>query len=123
MASPVRPLPSTFSWVNSKDETQCQWLWQQMQERCLGIPLKPHDNKEKYYFIFAIFDNWKGWTTEQESYLNGKNKRRNKGKFLGHGIMPENGINKNHKDILLDELKMHGSKRKEEPEELRNQLL
>ncbi|EJK5612477.1 TPA: hypothetical protein J7677_002268 [Escherichia coli] len=97
--------PAPFSWVNSKDETQCQWLWQQMQERCLGIPLKPHDNKEKYYFIFAIFDNWKGWTTEQESYLNGKNKRRNKGKFLGHGIMPENGINKNHKDILLDELK------------------
>ncbi|ECZ6834387.1 hypothetical protein F8X60_22625, partial [Salmonella enterica] len=44
--------PAPFSWVNSKDETQCQWLWQQMQERCLGIPLKPHDNKEKFYFIF-----------------------------------------------------------------------
>ncbi|ECZ6834108.1 hypothetical protein G4E31_004333, partial [Salmonella enterica] len=33
------------------------------------------------------------------------NKKRNKGKFLGHGIILENGINKNHKDILLDELK------------------
>lgn len=26
--------PAPFSWVNSKDENQCQWLWQQMQERC-----------------------------------------------------------------------------------------
>ncbi|HAT1594146.1 hypothetical protein P9911_025015 [Klebsiella oxytoca] len=97
--------PSPFSWVNSKDEIQCQWLWRQMRERCLGIPLKPIDSKQKFYFICAIFDNWKGWTGEQEDYLNSKNSKRKKGKFLGNGISQEEGFNINHKDILLDELK------------------
>lgn len=96
--------PSPFSWLNSKNQSHCQWLWDEMHKRCVGIPFHAKDQTQQWCFIIATFDNWKGWTLAQEEYLQEKNPKRKPGKFLSSGLDPsEREIE--HKKLLLDELK------------------
>lgn len=96
--------PSPFSWLNSKNKEHCQWLWDEMHKRCVGIPFQPRDHIQQWHFIIATFDNWKGWTIEQLDYLTEKNPKRNPDKLFSD----RQGSSKKeieHKTVLLDELK------------------
>lgn len=96
--------PSPFSWLNSKNKEHCQWLWDEMHKRCVGILFQPRDHIQQWHFIIATFDNWKGWTIEQLDYLTEKNPKRNPDKLFSDRL----GSSKKeieHKTVLLDELK------------------
>lgn len=96
--------PSPFSWLDSKNKEHCQWLWNEMHKRCVGIPFQPRDHIQQWHFIIATFDNWKGWTIEQLDYLTEKNPKRNPDKLFSDRL----GSSKKeieHKTVLLDELK------------------
>lgn len=96
--------PSPFSWLNSKNKEHCQWLWDEMHKRCVGIPFQPRDHSQQWHFIIATFDNWKGWSIEQLDYLTEKNPKRNPDKLFSDRL----GTSKKeieHKTVLLDELK------------------
>lgn len=96
--------PSPFSWLNSKNKKHCQWLWDEMHKRCVGIPFQPRDHIQQWDFIIATFDNWKGWSIEQLDYLTEKNPKRNPDKLFSDCL----GTSKKeieHKTVLLDELK------------------
>lgn len=73
--------PSPFSWVDSRDSEQCDWLWNAMQVRCVGTPLNPLTPEQKYWFACATFDNWEGWNEQQIQFLLKSNPRRNRAKF------------------------------------------
>ena len=60
--------PSPFSWVDSRDSEQCDWLWNAMQVRCVGTPLNPLTPEQKYWFACATFDNWEGWNEQQVQF-------------------------------------------------------
>ena len=95
--------PSPFSWVDSRDSEQCDWLWNAMQVRCVGTPLNPLTPEQKYWFACATFDNWEGWNEQQVQFLLKSNPRRNRAKFT---ISPFPALRvKQHKAVLLDELK------------------
>ncbi|EQA1574310.1 hypothetical protein AT404_004481, partial [Escherichia coli] len=95
--------PSPFSWVDSRDSEQCDWLWNAMQVRCVGTPLNPLTPEQKYWFACATFDNWEGWNEQQVQFLLKSNPRRNRAKFT---IIPFPALRvKQHKAVLLDELK------------------
>lgn len=96
--------PFPFSWLNSNNKEHCQWLWNEMHKRCIGIPFLARDHIQQWHFIVATFDNWKGWTTEQQDYLKVKNPKRNPGKLLSGGLDPDK-MEYGHKILLLDELK------------------
>ncbi|MBS3894668.1 hypothetical protein [Serratia marcescens] len=96
--------PSPFSWLNDKNKDHCQWLWDEMHKRCIGIPFQPRNQTQRWTFIIATFDNWKGWTIPQEEYLTKKNPKRKPGKLLSGGLDPGNK-EIGHKMILLEELK------------------
>ncbi|MFT2448583.1 hypothetical protein ACMWNW_24690, partial [Escherichia coli] len=94
---------SPFSWVDSRDSEQCDWLWNAMQVRCVGTPLNPLTPEQKYWFACATFDNWEGWNEQQVQFLLKSNPRRNRAKFT---ISPFPALRvKQHKAVLLDELK------------------
>ncbi|HDY2932633.1 TPA: hypothetical protein RPD61_004630 [Escherichia coli] len=93
--------PSPFSWVDSRDSEQCDWLWNAMQLRCVGTPLNPLTPEQKYWFAYATFDNWEGWNEQQIQFLLKSNPRRNRAKFTVTFGPPWI----QHKAILLDELK------------------
>lgn len=96
--------PSPFSWLNYKNKDHCQWLWDEMHKRCIGIPFQPRNQTQRWNFVIATFDNWKGWTIPQEEYLTIKNPKRKPGKLLSGGLDPSNK-EIGHKMILLEELK------------------
>lgn len=96
--------PSPFSWLNSKNKQHCQWLWDEMHKRCIGIPFLPRDHIQQWHFIVATFDNWKGWTITQQAYLTEKNPKRNPGKLFPASLDSDR-TEFEHKMILLDELK------------------
>ncbi len=95
--------PSPFSWLDSRDSEQCDWLWKAMQLRCVGTPLNPFTPEQKYWFACATFDNWEGWNEQQVQFLLESNPRRNRAKFT-MSAFPALRV-KQHKAILLDELK------------------
>ncbi|EMJ6061355.1 hypothetical protein RHQ77_002792 [Escherichia coli] len=94
--------PSPFSWVDSRDSEQCDWLWNAMQVRCVGTPLNPLTPEQKYWFACATFDNWEGWNEQQVQFLLESNPRRNRAKFTQVSFQAPRI---QHKAILLDELK------------------
>ncbi|EFO1500183.1 hypothetical protein [Escherichia coli] len=94
--------PTPFSWVDSRDSEQCDWLWNAMQVRCVGTPLNPLTPEQKYWFACATFDNWEGWNEQQVQFLLESNPRRNRAKFTQTSFQAP-GVQ--HKAILLDELK------------------
>ena len=94
--------PSPFSWVDSRDSEQCDWLWNAMQVRCVGTPLNPLTPEQKYWFACATFDNWEGWNEQQVQFLLESNPRRNRAKFTQASFQAPRI---QHKAILLDELK------------------
>ena len=96
--------PAPFSWLNSKNKDHCQWLWDEMHKRCIGIPFKYREQAQQWNFVIATFDNWKGWTIAQEAYLTTTNPKRKPGKFLSGGLDPGKKEIE-HKKLLLDELK------------------
>ncbi|EOC0043907.1 hypothetical protein ACI0YK_001742 [Cronobacter sakazakii] len=96
--------PSPFSWLNSNNKEHCQWLWDEMHKRCVGIPFQPRDHIQQWHFVIATFDNWQGWTLEQQEYLTAKNPKRNPGKLFSGGL-EQSKREIEHKMILLDELK------------------
>ncbi|HGX3572548.1 TPA: hypothetical protein ACNH93_001814 [Citrobacter koseri] len=96
--------PSPFSWLNSNNKEHCQWLWDEMHKRCVGIPFQPRDHIQQWHFVIATFDNWQGWTLEQQEYLTAKNPKRNPGKLFSGGL-EQSRKEIEHKMILLDELK------------------
>ncbi|EEE1152693.1 hypothetical protein CAE49_001953 [Salmonella enterica subsp. enterica serovar Teko] len=96
--------PSPFSWLNYKNKDHCQWLWDEMHKRCIGIPFQPRNQTQRWNFVVATFYNWKGWTIPQEEYLTIKNPKRKPGKLLSGGLDPSNK-EIGHKMILLEELK------------------
>lgn len=96
--------PFPFAWLNSNNKEHCQWLWDEMHKRCIGVPFLPRDHIQQWHFIVATFDNWKGWTMAQQAYLTEKNPKRNPGKLLSGGLDPDS-TEFVHKTILLDELK------------------
>ncbi len=96
--------PFPFSWLNSNNKEHCQWLWDEMHKRCIGVPFLARDHIQQWHFIVAAFDNWKGWSMDQQNYLTKKNPKRNPGKLLPHSLYPDR-IEPEHKAILLDELK------------------
>ncbi len=59
--------------------------------------------EQKYWFACATFDNWEGWNEQQVQFLLKSNPRRNRAKFT---ISPFLALRvKQHKAVLLDELK------------------
>lgn len=93
--------PRAFSWLNKNNEEQCLWVWEQMRKKYISIDTKPISCEQRYHFIIAIFDNWKGWSDEQLGYLK-ENKRRKNEKLISHGL--GNASILSHKEILLEEL-------------------
>lgn len=100
-ANASNQFPSAFSWLDKNNEEQCLWVWEQMRKKYISIDTKPISCEQRYHFIIAIFDNWKGWNDEQLGYLK-ENKRRKDGKFISHGL--GNASILSHKEILLEEL-------------------
>lgn len=96
--------PFPFAWLNSNNKEHCQWLWDEMHKRCIGVPFLARDHIQQWHFLVATFDNWKGWTMIQREYLTEKNPKRNPGKLLSGGLDPDR-VEFEHKTILLDELK------------------
>ncbi|EBM9948697.1 hypothetical protein S576_25435 [Salmonella enterica subsp. enterica serovar Give] len=90
-----------------------------MHKLCIGIPFKYRDQAQQWNFVIATFDNWKGWTTAQEAYLTTTNPKRKPGKFLSGGLDPGKKEIE-HKNLLIDELKKHGIKKKEERKKQRS---
>ncbi|WP_033547456.1 hypothetical protein, partial [Escherichia coli] len=101
-ASIFNDYSSPFSWVDSRDSEQCDWLWNAMQVRCVGTPLNPLTPEQKYWFACATFDNWEGWNEQQVQFLLESNPRRNRAKFTQASFQAPRI---QHKAILLDELK------------------
>lgn len=100
-ANASNQFPRAFSWLDKNNEEQCLWVWEQMRKKYISIDTKPISCEQRYHFIIAIFDNWKGWSDEQLGYLK-ENKRRTDGKFISHGL---GGISTlSCKEILLEEL-------------------
>ncbi|KZP62962.1 hypothetical protein [Enterobacter hormaechei] len=93
--------PRAFSWLDNNNEEQCLWVWEQMRKKYISIDTKPISCEQRYHFIIAIFDNWKGWSDEQLGYLK-ENKRRKNEKLISHGL--GNASILSHKEILLEEL-------------------
>ncbi|ENE5374215.1 hypothetical protein M4D07_15170 [Klebsiella pneumoniae] len=93
--------PRAFSWLDKNNEEQCLWVWEQMRKKYISIDTKPISCEQRYHFIIAIFDNWKGWSDEQLGYLK-ENKRRKNEKLISHGL--GNASILSHKEILLEEL-------------------
>ncbi|MGR7008215.1 hypothetical protein ACU63U_24265 [Klebsiella aerogenes] len=93
--------PRAFSWLDKNNEEQCLWVWEQMRKKYISIDTKPISCEQRYHFIIAIFDNWKGWSDEQLGYLK-ENKRRKNEKLISHGL--GNASIVSHKEILLEEL-------------------
>ncbi|TBL90790.1 hypothetical protein EYY95_04495 [Hafnia alvei] len=93
--------PRAFSWLDKNNEEQCLWVWEQMRKKYISIDTKPISCEQRYHFIIAIFDNWKGWSDEQLGYLK-ENKRRKNEKLISHGL--SNASILSHKEILLEEL-------------------
>ncbi|HAH3464396.1 TPA: hypothetical protein GF135_26185, partial [Escherichia coli] len=59
--------------------------------------------EQKYWFACATFDNWEGWNEQQVQFLLESNPRRNRAKFAINSFQTL-GV-KQHKAVLLDELK------------------
>lgn len=93
--------PRAFSWLDKNNEEQCLWVWEQMRKKYISIDTKPISCEQRYHFIIAIFDNWKGWSDEQLGYLK-ENKRRKNEKLISHGLGNTSILS--HKEILLEEL-------------------
>ena len=100
-ANASNQFPSAFSWLDKDNEEQCLWVWEQMRKKYISIDTKPISCEQRYHFIIAIFDNWKGWSNEQLAYLK-ENKRRKGEKLISHGLGSASSLN--HKEILLEEL-------------------
>ncbi|HBK4768288.1 hypothetical protein [Klebsiella grimontii] len=100
-ANASNQFPSAFSWLDKDNEEQCLWVWEQMRKKYISIDTKPISCEQRYHFIIAVFDNWKGWSNEQLGYLK-KNKRRKGEKLISHGLGSASSLN--HKEILLEEL-------------------
>lgn len=100
-ANASNQFPSAFSWLDKNNEEQCLWVWEQMRKKFISIDTKPISCEQRYHFIIAIFDNWKGWSDRQLGYLK-ENKRRKDGKFISHGLGNTGALS--HKEILLEEL-------------------
>lgn len=100
-ANASNQFPNAFSWLDKNNEKQCQWVWEQMRKKYISIDTKPISCEQRYHFIIAIFDNWKGWSDEQLGYLK-ENKRRKDGKLISHGLGNASALS--HKEILLEEL-------------------
>ncbi|MDY4382559.1 hypothetical protein [Pectobacterium brasiliense] len=100
-ANASNQFPSAFLWLDKNNEEQCLWVWEQMRKKYISIDTKPISCEQRYHFIIAIFDNWKGWSDEQLGYLK-ENKRRKDGKLISHGL--GNASVLRHKEILLEEL-------------------
>lgn len=100
-ANASNQFPSAFSWLDKDNEEQCLWVWEQMRKKYISIDTKPISCEQRYHFIIAIFDNWKGWSNEQLGYLK-ENKRRKGEKLISHGLGSASSLN--YKEILLEEL-------------------
>lgn len=100
-ANASNQFPRAFSWLDKNNDEQCLWVWEQMRKKYISIDTKPISCEQRYHFIIAIFDNWKGWSDEQLGYLK-ENKRRKDGKFISHGLGGTSTLS--HKEILLEEL-------------------
>jgi len=100
-ANASNQFPCAFSWLDKDNEEQCLWVWEQMRKKYISIDTKPISCEQRYHFIIAIFDNWKGWSNEQLGYLK-ENKRRKDEKLISHGLGNTDALS--HKEILLEEL-------------------
>ncbi|WP_203448960.1 hypothetical protein [Photorhabdus khanii] len=101
-ANASNQFPSAFSWLDKNNERQCLWVWKQMRKKYISIDTKPVSCEQRYHFIIAIFDNWKGWSNEQLGYLK-ENKRRSTVKLNAPALGGATVLN--HKEILLEELR------------------
>ena len=93
--------PEAFSWMDIKDEKQCLWVWNTMKKKGVSPPINPLNNYQRWHFICATFDLWKGWTHDQLEELKAGRKKASQ-QFLNLSASPLTFLE--HKKTLLSEL-------------------